>query len=45
MSFQDHYAAAWLGVTERDAHDAVADAVLSMRLFGAHCGVQAHSIK
>ena len=39
---QDHYAAVWLGVkrTETDAHDAVADAVLSMRLFNAYTAVQ-----
>jgi DNA polymerase III epsilon subunit-like protein len=39
---QDHYALAWLGVhrTEADAHDAVADAVLSMRLFHAYVAVQ-----
>jgi len=39
---QDHYASIWLGVTrtEADAHDAVADAVLSMRLFGAYTAVQ-----
>ncbi len=39
---QDHYAAVWLGYarTEHDAHDAVADAVLSMRLFHAYTAVQ-----
>ena len=39
---QDHYAGVWLGNarTEADAHDAVADAVLSMRLFGAYTSVQ-----
>lgn len=39
---QDHYANVWLGVhrTEADAHDAVADAVLSMRLFHAYVAVQ-----
>ena len=36
-SSQDHYASVWLGFhrSETDAHDAVADAVISMRLFGA----------
>ena len=39
---QDHYAGVWLGNarTEADAHDAVADAILSMRLFGAYTSVQ-----
>jgi len=39
---QDHYASVWLGAcrTEADAHDAVADAVLSMRLFHAYTAVQ-----
>ena len=39
---QDHYAAIWLGVnrTEIDAHDAVADAVISMRLFLAYTAIQ-----
>ena len=39
---QDHYAKCWLGVnrTEADAHDAVADAVLSMRLFDAYTAIQ-----
>ena len=39
---QDHYAAVWLGYmrTEADAHDAVADAVLSMRLFNAYTQIQ-----
>lgn len=39
---QDHYASVWLGVTrtEADAHDAVADAVLSMRLFHAYTQIQ-----
>jgi DNA polymerase III epsilon subunit-like protein len=39
---QDHYASVWLGVqrTEADAHDAVADAVISMRLFHAYTAIQ-----
>ena len=39
---QDHYASVWLGYgrTEADAHDAVADAVLSMRLFHSYAAVQ-----
>ena len=39
---QSSTAAVWLGSarTEADAHDAVADAVLSMRLFHAYTSVQ-----
>ena len=39
---QDHYASAWLGIfrTEADTHDAVADAIISMRLFHAYCSLQ-----
>ena len=39
---QDHAAAVWLGFerTEQDAHDAVADAVLSMRLLRSYVAVQ-----
>jgi hypothetical protein len=39
---QDHYASAWLGIirTESDTHDAVADAVISMRLFLAYYALQ-----
>ena len=39
---QDHYASVWLGFTrtEADSHDAVADAVLSMRLFHGYTAVQ-----
>lgn len=39
---QDHYASVWLGFTrtEQDSHDAVADAVLSMRLFHAYAQIQ-----
>lgn len=39
---QDHYASVWLGIhrTEVDAHDAVADALISMRLFHAYTAVQ-----
>lgn len=44
---QDHYASVWLGVhrTEADTHDAVADAVLSMRLFHAYSAVQHDAAK
>ena len=40
---QDHYANVWLGAsrTEADSHDAVADAVLSMRLLHAYMAIQA----
>ena len=37
---QDHYASVWLGLGDRESHDAVADAVLSMRLFHAYAAVQ-----
>ena len=39
---QDHYASVWLGHTrtEADSHDAVADAVLSMRLFRTYTQMQ-----
>ena len=39
---QDHYANVWLGAarTEADAHDAVADAILSMRLLQAYLAIQ-----
>ena len=42
MMSQDHYAGVWLGLhrTEADAHDAVADAIISMRLFHAYAAVQ-----
>ena len=42
MMSQDHYAKVWLSVerTEADAHDAVADAIISMRLFHAYTAVQ-----
>ena len=35
-----HFYQVWLGLGERDSHDAVADAVLSMRLFQAYTAVQ-----
>jgi len=39
---QDHYAATWLGIMrgENDAHDAVADAQISMQLFHAYMSIQ-----
>jgi len=41
---QDHYAAAWLGAesarSEGDAHDALEDALTSMRLFQAYLAIQ-----
>ena len=39
---QDHYASVWLGFTrtEHDSHDAVADAMLSMRLFHSYTQIQ-----